>query len=206
MKQKRREGEKAFNAALKAISSNSEDALWVRLDGCMIEDHHISRLCAALENNTHILSLDLSGNQITDEGVFQICDCLAQGAAPDLIELSMRNIMIETDGEKSITNLTKKRKVLRVDVSAMQKVSGEDASGVDNEESKETRATGEQNSSLIQNIFQMGNEENIEGLSEEDSHRLDLEDECFRLWDEVSALFDVVRAAISRPGGAMTGR
>ena len=46
---------------------------------------------------------------------------------------------------------------------------------------------------LIQNIFQMGNEENIEGLSEEDSHRLDLEDECFRLWDEVSALFDVVR-------------
>lgn len=186
MRQKRREGEKALNAALKSISSNSEDALWVRLDECMIEDHHISRLCAALENNTHILSLDLSGNQITDEGVFQICDCLAQGAAPDLIELNMRNILIESDGEKSIANLIKMRKVLRVNVSAApQNASGEEGS-VASEESEDSKESGERSSSLVQNIFQMGNEENIEGLSEEDSHRMDIEDECFRLWEEVS--------------------
>ena len=185
MRQKRREGEKALNAALKSISSNSEDALWVRLDECMIEDHHISRLCAALENNTRILSLDLSGNQITDEGVFQICDCLAQGAAPDLIELNMRNIMIESDGEKSIANLMKMRKVLRVDVSAPQNASGKEGL-VATEESEDSKESAERSSSLVQNIFQMGNGETIEGLSEEDSHRMDIEDECFRLWEEVS--------------------
>ena len=185
-RKKKKKGEggeknKVFRAALHSLSSNSADALWVRLDNCMIGDDELKSLCDALRKNTHILSLDLSDNDFTDAGAHALSKCLMEGAAPDLIELLMRNNDIGEEGMEAIAELARARKVLKVDVSSTQRIQVmADVTGMHHDNSSTAGY-----SNLVQNIFQMGGDDEIDLEEEENNNMSNMEEECIFLWDEV---------------------
>ena len=111
----RRAGDRLFTAALSSLASNREDVLWVRLDNSYITDAKVEKLCTALQQNSHALSLDLSNNLLTDAGVIPLCAALAAGAASDLIELRLNDNPIGEDGMQAVLELASSRKTLRID-------------------------------------------------------------------------------------------
>ncbi|EFN51630.1 hypothetical protein CHLNCDRAFT_140055 [Chlorella variabilis] len=101
--------------AVEVLSHNSEDGMWVKLSGCHLADGKMKKLCEALQANTICISLDLSANQLTDEGAKALAAALADGRAPDLIDLDLRdNLQIQEGGTLALEELQQQRKTLRV--------------------------------------------------------------------------------------------
>ena len=191
-----------------SIKSNDEELLWVRLNSRMMNDETVTLLCEALDANTHVLSLDVSDNDITETGMVALCECLAGGGARDLIELDVRknaccftNVLDESmDDEDVLGHVVALRRMMCA--RRVLKVSYEDAADVH----RAGDATSGY-SSIVQDLFQRGNgDDDDEG---EDASRdrnaqttvqnlaqleeLNLEDEDASLWDEVrSRYYNVV--------------
>ena len=79
-----------LRSCLALLEANDVDLLWVSLSECSLTDADVGLLCAALEHNTHALSLDLSSNAITAVGFAALSACLVKGGGQDLIELDLR--------------------------------------------------------------------------------------------------------------------
>eukprot|EP00889_Picochlorum_renovo_P000993 jgi/Picre1/28023/NNA_000984.t1 len=116
---KKKSGKKdaAIRTAIDSIQKNEEDALWIQLNSCGMDDGDVEKLCAALKNNTHVLSLDVSGNVITDTGIVALCDCLKEGGATDLIELNVKNqqMSLEDEGIEALRGMMDVRRVIKVE-------------------------------------------------------------------------------------------
>lgn len=72
------------------------------------------QIADALEANKTVISLDLSSNVISDEGVQQLVKSISSGAAPDLIELNLEGNNITEKGKTALESLKKTRKLLKV--------------------------------------------------------------------------------------------
>ena len=79
-----------LRSCLSLLHANDEDTLWVSLSACHINDEHVGLICSALEHNTHVLSLDLSANDISSAGFEALSACLVNGGGLDMIELDLR--------------------------------------------------------------------------------------------------------------------
>lgn len=190
----RRAANQRFSDAVASLASNSDDDLWVRLAGAMVTDDKVDALCAALEKNTHVLSLDLSDNELTDVGVEKLCNTLRSGAAPDLIELLLRdNTAIGAIGTDALKALSGSRKSLRVESGASAPPApppGAASGGKDASLSGSLR-----DSAIVRKYFQVGNDED-EGESRgelagseqsagDENGGLDAEQLSVLLWDQV---------------------
>lgn len=130
----------------------------------------MKKICAALQKNTTVLSLDLSHNLITDAGVLHLCKALQEGAAPDLIELKMHdNIGVNDVGLEALKDLQSVRKTIRVEMQAQVvevPATAGDRHSIGNqgsEDAQESRDSSKvdklQQSSLVQRLFQVGGPE-----------------------------------------------
>ena len=91
-----------LRSCLSLLHANDEDTLWVSLSACHINDEHVGLICSALEHNTHVLSLDLSANDISIAGFEALSACLVNGGGLDMIELDLRgNKQLREAGEGS---------------------------------------------------------------------------------------------------------
>ncbi|GAB4816319.1 hypothetical protein N2152v2_003365 [Parachlorella kessleri] len=127
----RKEADKRFHDAVELLASDSDDSMWVRLDGAHVPDSKIAKLCEALQQNKQILSLDLAGNHITSTGAtvgsrwgstgaVVLAGCLKGGAAPDLIELNLQDNPIDGDGQTALEELQQARRSLKVSLGPSQ--------------------------------------------------------------------------------------
>ena len=115
----RRAADKRFTAAISSLTANSEDELWVRLDNAYLTESKTKKLCEALKANTHVLSIDLSGNNLGTAAVVALCSTLSSSsAAPDLIELRLMDNPVGETGLDAIKELAKVRKTLKVETGA----------------------------------------------------------------------------------------
>ncbi|KAI3424317.1 hypothetical protein D9Q98_009870 [Chlorella vulgaris] len=115
----RKEGERRLQEAVDHLSHNSDDGMWVRLGGCHLADGKLKKICEALRSNTTCISIDLSANHFSDEGALALAAALADGRAPDLIDLDLRdNPQILQSGTAALAELQQQRKTLRVALGA----------------------------------------------------------------------------------------
>ena len=190
---------------ISGIKSNDEDLLWVRLNSRMINDEIVSLLCEALDANTHILSLDVSDNDITETGMVALCECLAGGGARDLIELDVRknaccftNVLDESlDDEDVLGHVVALRRMMCA--RRVLKVSYEDDTDV-----HRAGDTASGYSNIVQDLFQRGNgdEEDEDASCDRNAQttaqnlaqleELNLEDEDASLWDEVRYYYNPI--------------
>ena len=201
-----------LRSCLSLLHANDEDTLWVSLSACHINDEHVGLICSALERNTHVLSLDLSANDISSAGFEALSACLVRGGGQDMIELDLRGNKQLREAEEgsgepvsaALETLRRERRVLNVLVGAegretievievreVRSAVSTAALGEQTGVSSQTVASPAQNySDFVQNIFQMANEEedesdeSEEGGCDEDVY-LDMEEEHARLWGEV---------------------
>lgn len=186
-----------------SLSSDSEDDLWVQLSNVYIDDSKAEKLCAALQKNTHVLSIDLTKNEITDTGVFSLCNALSTGAAPDLITLRLQdNDKITKEGIEAIHELMKTRKSIKVETGITPKPSSAPSSSSSPQNLAPpgglTKTSNNQslgNSEFVKKYFQVGNDDDIDeeiDLTDEADEQdgtmggMDPEELSALLWDKVS--------------------
>ncbi|KAL4421761.1 hypothetical protein ABPG77_009744 [Micractinium sp. CCAP 211/92] len=117
----KKESERRFQEAVDQLSHNSEDGMWIKLGGCHLADGKMKKLCEALKANTTVISIDLSDNQLSDEGAKLLAAALRDGRAPDLIDLDLKdNPQIKEAGSTALEELQQHRKTLRVCLGASQ--------------------------------------------------------------------------------------
>jgi hypothetical protein len=162
----RRSATKRFNEAVSSLSANNDDELWVQLSNLYIDDTKAEKLCDALQKNTHVLSLDLTNNELGDAGVVALCDALSTGAAPDLITLRLQdNAGITKQGMDAIHELNKTRKSIKIETGTTPKLpSSPTASGHGGSSSGGglTKTSNNQslgNSEFVRKYFQVGNDD-----------------------------------------------
>ena len=160
----RRAATKRFNEAVTSLSSNSDDDLWVQLNSMYIDDSKAQKLCDALQKNTHVISIDLTGNDLSDAGVHALCNVLATGAAPDLITLRLQdNPGISKEGIDAIHELIKTRKSIKIETGTSPKPTS--PSSTSNKTNNNTlagnNATNQSlgNSDFVRKYFQVGNDD-----------------------------------------------
>lgn len=176
-----------IRAAIDSIQKNEEDALWIQLNSCGMDDGDVEKLCAALKNNTHVLSLDVSGNVITDTGIMTLCDCLKDGGATDLIELNVKNqqVSLEDEGIDALRGMMDVRRVIKVEWLSNRVADHQPEDGRDDEQQQTT----DQYSRIVQDLFQVGNgdeeEEQNDNQYMEHAEQLNIEEEVCALWEEV---------------------
>ncbi|GLI58902.1 hypothetical protein VaNZ11_000684 [Volvox africanus] len=117
-KAQKAEAEKRFTAALDACRGNSE--MWVKLGQCNIFDAKAKKLADVLRGNICITSLDLSGNNISDDGAVALASMLSASGAPELIELDLRDNPLSSAGTQALEALSKTRKQLVVKLGSLQ--------------------------------------------------------------------------------------
>ena len=187
----------------------------MRLDNSNITDAKTNKLCNALEKNTHALSLDLSNNNLGDAGAKALCAVLSTGAAPDLIDLCLRDNPIGEEGLKAIKDLEKSRKSLKIVTgmtppptpippfgaskgpSPVMPAPGDsnstatgssNAYSANNNNNNSNKSLGD--SAIVKKYFQVGNDENDEVDDEvedmEGEGGIDPEQLSALLWDKVS--------------------
>lgn len=158
--------------------------MWIRLDGASIADAHIEKLNEALRKNTVILSLDLSCNQLTDSGVQLLVEELGNGAAPDLIELNLKqNPGLTETGISALQSLTDQgRKMLQVDY------------GYSPAMKESTLADDLRNSVVVRKYFQIDDNDDDDKTGDQGEQQEEEEIEPRRasvlLWDDVLSALD----------------
>jgi hypothetical protein len=153
------------------------------------------------------LSLDLSDNDLTDQGVSTLCDALRDGAAPDLIELKLLdNPRVTVEGLDALKALEKCRKNVRTDTgsSASLSSSSQRNDRTTHRVAGQPRGIGGDggglpNSSLVKKYFQVGGDDDDDGEVEivddtqnhdivgRDGDMLDMDPEqcSIALWEQV---------------------
>ncbi|EFJ50595.1 hypothetical protein VOLCADRAFT_103810 [Volvox carteri f. nagariensis] len=111
-KAQKAEAEKRFAAALDACRGSTE--MWVKLAHCNIFDAKAKKLADALRTNSCITCLDLSGNNISDEGAQALAAMLSASGAPELIELDLRDNPLTPAGTQAMEAVFRARKQLVV--------------------------------------------------------------------------------------------
>jgi hypothetical protein len=209
----RRSATKRFNEAVTSLSSNSDDDLWVQLNNMYIDDAKAEKLCDALKKNTHVLSLDLTNNDLSDVGVIALCGALSTGAAPDLITLRLQdNAGITKEGINAIHELNKTRKSIKIETGVTPKPSSPSSKNTSSSGSSASTSAGTTggltktsnnqslgNSDFVRKYFQVGNDDDDEddsgdgdgvngGGGGEDGmmNGMDPEQLSALLWDKVS--------------------
>lgn len=87
-----------FQEAMQLLSANDEDGMWVKLSNCFLQDAKVAKLCEAMANNTHVTSIDLSSNCLTNTAARVLAAALTDKAnAPDLILLDVRGNPIDDE-------------------------------------------------------------------------------------------------------------
>lgn len=183
-KKKKKSGKKdgVIRKVIDSIQKNEDDVLWVQLDSCGMDDGDVENLCSALKNNTHVLSLDVSGNVITDTGIVSLCNCLREGGATDLIELNVRNQQASfgDQGADALREMMDVRRVIKVEW--VSNVAAVVEHGAENEDDDDGEQASGEYSKIVQDLFQVGNgEEDGQYMTEQ----LNIEEEVCTLWDEV---------------------
>ncbi|WPT13154.1 hypothetical protein PSENEW3_00000998 [Picochlorum sp. SENEW3] len=194
---KKKSGKKdaAIRTAIDSIQKNEEDALWIQLNSCGMDDGDVEKLCAALKNNTHVLSLDVSGNVITDTGIVALCDCLKEGGATDLIELNVKNqqMSLEDEGIEALRGMMDVRRVIKVEWLS-NRVADHQPEDIRDDEQQQTP---DQYSRIVQDLFQVGNGDEEEEMNEnqymEHAEQLNIEEEVCALWEEISDAMQLYR-------------
>ncbi len=186
---KKKSGKKdaTIRSVIDSIQKNEDDVLWVQLNSCGMDDGDVEKLCAALKTNTHVLSLDVSGNVITEMGIVALCDCLKGGGATDLIELNVKNqqVSLEDKGADALRSMMDVRRVIKVEWLsnlAPGHQPGDDCDG-------EQQQSSDQYSRIVQDLFQVGNGDGDDELNDnqymEHAEQLNIEEEVCVLWEEV---------------------
>src|SRR3954471_15451914 len=70
-----------LRVALEQLAANDPSLVWLSLGGENLNDKDILLLTTALQHNTHLTSLDLSNNHITDRGAQAIASILSSTSA-----------------------------------------------------------------------------------------------------------------------------
>eukprot|EP00887_Chlorella_sp_A99_P008292 scaffold12.g8292.t1 len=112
----RREGQRRFGEALEQVGHNSEESMWVKLEGCHLHDSKAKKLAEALRHNRQTISIDLSNNHLGDEGAKALAAALAAGAAPELIELRLAGNDLREEGRAALEELRTSRKHLKLEL------------------------------------------------------------------------------------------
>ena len=186
---KKKSGKKdaTIRSVIDSIQKNEEDVLWVQLNSCGMDDGDVEKLCAALKTNTHVLSLDVSGNVITEMGIVALCDCLKEGGATDLIELNVKNqqVSLEDKGADALRSMMDVRRVIKVEWLSNLAPGHQPGDGCDGEQQQ----SSDQYSRIVQDLFQVGNGDGDEELNDnqymEHAEQLNIEEEVCVLWEEV---------------------
>lgn len=186
---KKKSGKKdaTIRSVIDSIQKNEENVLWVQLNSCGMDDGDVEKLCAALKTNTHVLSLDVSGNVITEMGIVALCDCLKEGGAADLIELNVKNqqVSLEDKGADALRTLMDVRRVIKVEWLSNLAPGHQPGDGCDDEQLQ----SSDQYSRIVQDLFQVGNGDGDEELNDnqymEHAEQLNIEEEVCVLWEEV---------------------
>jgi hypothetical protein len=161
-----------FNSAVSQLAADSDNALWIKLDGIHLTDGKITRLAAALQKSTHVLSLDLAKNALTGRGIAKLAAALEAGAAPDLIELKIYGNSIGEEGREALGALRRARKSIRVEDEEPASADGSAGGGKDGPSSSSSSSQGSMGRGLASNrmvrqYFQMGGDAEDEEESEE---------------------------------------
>jgi len=115
MEQIRVEGIPAkFEEVVGQIQANDEALEKAELSVCRISDTEMTRIIAALKDNTNLKRLNVSFNQITDVGVQALVTALATGAAKGLVEISITNNQIGEMGQRMLSGVGFMRKGLTI--------------------------------------------------------------------------------------------
>ena len=196
----KKRAEEKFKNALKLLSSNDEDSMWVQLTELSLTDTKLNQIQKALESNTVILSLDLSKNNLTDTGACALAEQLAHPtAAPNLIELVVKdNAGIGERGTTALGNLAAIRKSLRVELGTEK---AEVPQEVHNNEKEKGMSNAARNSAVVRKYFQVGNDDDDDdttGLHSrqngqqptEDEDAVDPEQLAIELWDQLMSAVD----------------
>lgn len=182
-KKKKKKKRTMIDRVVSSIGANDSNVLWVRLNSCRLGDDHMSSLCAALEKNTHVLSLDLSDNEITERGLGMLCDCLCQGGASDMIELDVRgnSVGCGDDVDRIVEKMMDVRKVVHVMVDGGRK--GARAGSSDDEEEEEDGCDSGSGrySKIVEQVFDVTRGQD----DEENENSMGVEEENVGLWKEV---------------------
>ena len=198
----RRASDKRFSETVALISADSEDELWIRLDGIYLDDSKVQKLCVALRRNTHMLSLDLSETSQLPEGAVQaICGALQDGGASDLIELKVP--VLTPDGMKAVRKVERARKNVRVQlmlpppptgapVAPAPTTSTNREATINANKASATDGQGYRDSAIVRKYFQIDDdpsEASAGGTNQLDDTEVNAQDPeqlCAFLWDEVS--------------------
>lgn len=199
-KKKKKGSTTVIDRVVSGIHENDSNVLWVRLNSSRLGDDHMSSLCTALEQNTHVLSLDLSDNRITEKGMKMLCDCLCRGGACDMIELDIRGnaFACRDDVDRMVKHMTDIRKVIQVKVDAanMEKGVGDVDEGATSSSLSSLSASSSESSSeseyskIVQQVFDVAENNGHDGDSSSSdsdggSMGVNLEEESAMLWEEV---------------------
>jgi len=115
MEQIRVEGIPAkFEEVVGRIQANDEALEKAELSVCRISDTEMTRIIAALKDNTNLKRLNVSFNQITDVGVQALVTALATGAAKGLVEISITNNQIGEMGQRMLDGVKFMRKGMTI--------------------------------------------------------------------------------------------
>ncbi|KXZ49929.1 hypothetical protein GPECTOR_19g380 [Gonium pectorale] len=93
--------------------------MWVKLSSCHIFDAKAKKLADLLKSNTCITSLDLSSNNISEEGAQALVGMLSNSGAPELIELDLRDNPLSPTAIQALESLGKARKQLAVKLGSL---------------------------------------------------------------------------------------
>ncbi|GFR46461.1 hypothetical protein Agub_g8036 [Astrephomene gubernaculifera] len=116
-KAQKAEAEKKFTSALDACRGATE--MWVDLSNSHVYDAKAKKLADALKANSCITSLDLSRNNIADDGAQALASMLTGSGAPELIELDLRENPLSPAAVQALEALRKSRKQLVVKLGAI---------------------------------------------------------------------------------------
>jgi len=183
-KKKKKKKQSMVDRVVSSIGANDSNVLWVRLNSCRLGDSHMSSLCAALEKNTHVLSLDLSDNEITERGLGMLCDCLCEGGASDMIELDVRGNTVgcRANVDRMLEKMMHVRKVVHVMVDGdmgSSASSSSSSSSSDDDGGDGVAVSGGEYSQIVQQVFDV-----TRGQDDGDGYS-GVEEENAALWEEV---------------------
>merc|ERR1711988_716159 len=96
------------------LEANEETLEKAELSVCRITDAEVTKIIAALKNNTKLKRLNMAFNQITDAGIQALVTAIASGAAKGLEELNVSNNQYGDMGKRMLGGLGFMRKNLKV--------------------------------------------------------------------------------------------
>ncbi|KAL6772337.1 hypothetical protein ACKKBG_A29840 [Auxenochlorella protothecoides x Auxenochlorella symbiontica] len=187
----RKQQQERVSNALADVRANSSGSIWVDLSSAAVDSKTVKKLCAHLAANTEILSLNLAGNCLDDESAESLARALAQGAAPNLIDLDLRDNPLSPAAEASVRATLKERKILNVELGPLPApVAAPPAEAGKEEAGKEGGASlsgSLRDNPYVRRFFQVDEDDQDEGQAlESPTEQVDPEQLSAELWEQVN--------------------